>query len=219
MIESVGLTSISVGPNSTYAHVPVAEWAKREMFCLETCRCLERLAKEHGYVCDGQEISHELSDYYIFADVGFGKEYTTTWVRWFSIPLDVKKLLVEILGIRNLDSTELPSSSGKGHNDHGLSAEENASRIIEHMRQLAKEQSNPTSYTDFIRSHRDHHRFREIEAVSLLAEGRYDEASSLCTDVLTGKIRDAGIPTVVISDDQEFKRIQYVADWLERPIG
>ena len=178
----VALTSVSS------SEIPIDGWKERQQFCNATYEALKEIGPKYGFVVDSQMISHEVGDVLAFADIGFAKESHSSWVEWFYSPKAVETLIREILPMAQRNCLETPSLTGKGGKDVGLTPMACAHRIVEFMNELAKASPGIEGFTEFVRGGRHPASYREIEVLSVIAEGKYSEARALCSGILSGDV-------------------------------
>ncbi|MCH2165695.1 MAG: hypothetical protein MK098_13725 [Marinovum sp.] len=181
MSLAVALTSVQA-PDP----IPIAEWQDRQDYCNTVYGALEEIAPSQGFSVAEQSISHHVGDIFAFGEIGFAKESKSSWVTWHYLPNAVVALVSEVLPMASIRMLEVSEYTGKGGSDDGLSPEQCAARLLSFMKQLADDAPSNNDFTKLVRTWSNPALRRPIEALSLIADGKVDEAEALCRSILIG---------------------------------
>ena len=191
---------------------------QRQNFCRETYKALAHISGPRGWYFRPRQqfLMKKVGDYVVVGFMEFARNSNSTWVDVEFEPLGLTPLAFEIvfnkimkwdveLRSDHLTTIPVPSVEGAGWKDFEISPEENASKLIDTIEQIANRLPTQAAFSDFLRSakHPSSHRF--AEAVSLILEGKHHAARELIEGIRRGDVRRTG--AVV---DQE------ILNWLNR---
>lgn len=179
---------------------------QRRKFCNETYKALDQISDARGWYFRPRQqvLMKEVDDHIIVGSVEFACNSKTTWVDAEFEPSGFKPLAFEIIFRKSMEwdlkvradhlaKIEVPNVQSVGWQDADLSPEENASKIIGAMEQIAGQLPTQGAYSDFLQTARYPSLYRTAEAVSLILEGKYLAARELAEAILRGEVHRSGL--------------------------
>lgn len=174
---------------------PSVEVAERSDFSVKTNRALSQVSNASGWFFGpGQQMIKEVGDYALIGFPHYASNARLTWIVTEFEPLGLKPLLWEITyGRATAEATvwdlptraryvtrpELPEFKKAGWSDADIPPEENAGRIIASLERISEEIPTGIDYSERFGGERFPRFTRAAHALSLILEGKHEEALAL----------------------------------------